>query len=238
MNTTGFGKEGWTPEGLGKLAGKTYLITGANTGAGFAAARILLRKGAAVVMLNRSRQKSEWAMADLRKELGANARVSFIRMDLADLSSVREAVAEVLRTVPRIDALICNAAVAQVAKQSFTVDGFESQLGINHYGHFLLTNLLFARVEESRGRIVVVSSEGYKMGLKTIQFDDMNFDANYHPNTTYCHSKLAQMMFAYELQRRIAEANRKVRCTFATPELPIPPSSTKILPCSLASPFP
>nr|WP_211097057.1 SDR family NAD(P)-dependent oxidoreductase [Neolewinella litorea] len=112
MNTIGFGKQGWTPERLGNSAGKTYLTTGANTGAGFAAARILLRKGAAVVMLNRSRQKSERAMADLRKELGANARVSFTRMDLADFSSVREAAAEVLRMVPRIDALICNAAVA------------------------------------------------------------------------------------------------------------------------------
>nr|WP_211097058.1 hypothetical protein [Neolewinella litorea] len=105
-----------------------------------------------------------------------------------------------------------------MAKQSFTVDGFESQLGINHYGHFLLTNLLFGRVEESRGRIVVMSSEGYKMGLKTIQYDDMNFDANYHPNTTYCHSKLAQMMFAYELQRRIAVANRKVKVYVCHPE--------------------
>ena len=74
--------------------------------------------------------------------------------------------------------MICNAAIAQVAKQELTPDGFESQLGINHYGHFLLVNLLFAKVEQTKGRIVVVASEGYKMGLKKIQFEDMNWDKN------------------------------------------------------------
>lgn len=106
--------------------------------------------------------------------------------------------------------LICNAAVAQIAKQEFTVDGFESQLGINHYGHFLLVNLLFDKINNSKGRIVVVSSEGYKMGLKKIQFDDMNFDKNYNPMKTYCHSKLAQMMFAYELQDRVKDASKDI----------------------------
>ncbi|MEM7372391.1 MAG: SDR family oxidoreductase [Bacteroidota bacterium] len=209
MNT--FGKQGWTPERLGSLNGKTYLITGANTGAGFEASRMLLSKGAEVVMLNRNEQKSNQAIADLKGQFGADAKVSFIKMDLAALASVRNAAEEVMKKVPKIDALMCNAAVAQVAKQTFTPDGFESQLGINHYGHFLLVNLLFDHVEKSKGRIVVVASEGYKMGLKTIQFEDMNFDKNYHPNNTYCHSKLAQMMFAYELQDRIHAANKDVK---------------------------
>jgi len=117
----------------------------------------------------------------------------------------------VLAQLPRIDALICNAAIAQVAKQEFTVDGFESQLGVNHFGHFLLCGLLFDRIESSQGRIVVVGSEGYKMGLKTIQLDDMNFDKHYNPMNAYCHSKLAQMMFAYELQRRIERASKPVK---------------------------
>lgn len=94
-------------------------------------------------------------------------------MDLADLSSVREAGGEVLKTVPQIDALMCNAAIAQVPTQEFTVDGFESQLGTNHYGHFVLCGMLFDRIEESKGRIVVVASLGYKMGLKTILQSDM-----------------------------------------------------------------
>ena len=210
MADTTFGPQGWTPDRLGTLKGKTYLITGANAGAGFQAARTLLTKGAKVVMLNRSTEKSYAAIATLKGEFGADTDVNFIRMDLASFASVREAAAEVLNAVPQIDALICNAAIAQVPTQKLTVDGHESMLGTNHYGHFLLAGLLFNRIEDSNGRIVVVSSLGYNMGIKTIQFDDMNWDKNYHQNRTYCQSKLAQMMFAYELQDRLAAVNRNV----------------------------
>ena len=206
--TNPFGPKGWTPDRLGDLGGKTYLITGANSGTGFQAARTLLAKGAKVVMLNRSVDKSQAAIAKLQEELGASAELTFIRTDLASLASVWEAAGEVLETVPRIDALICNAAIAQVPTQKLTEDGFESMLGTNHYGHFLLCGLLFPRIEQSKGRIVVVSSLGYNMGIKTIQFDDMNWDENYHQNKTYSQSKLAQMMFAYELQDRLAAAGR------------------------------
>jgi NAD(P)-dependent dehydrogenase (short-subunit alcohol dehydrogenase family) len=208
MADTTFGPKGWTPERLGDLLGKTYIITGANAGAGFQAARTLLKKNAKVVMLNRSAEKSEAAIADLKQEFGANADVSFIRMDLSVLDSVREAAEEVLKTVLRIDALINNAAIAQVPTRKLTVDGFESQLGTNHYGHFLLNGLLFDRIAESKGRIVFVASLGYNMGLKTIKFDDMNWDEGYGANTAYSQSKLAQMMFAYELQDRLAAAGR------------------------------
>ncbi len=208
MADTTFGPKGWTPERLGSLAGKTFVITGANSGAGFQAARTLLAKNANVVMLNRSSDKSQAAIAELKTEFGSDAEVGFIRMDLASLASVRDAAVEVLASLPRIDALICNAAIAQVPKQRLTDDGFESMLGTNHYGHFLLCGLLFERIEQTEGRIVVVSSLGYNMGIKTIQFDDMNWDKNYHQNRTYSQSKLAQMMFAYELQDRLAAANR------------------------------
>lgn len=211
MTDNKFGKKGWTPERLGDLSGKTYVITGANTGAGYQASKILLAKGAEVVMLNRNETKSNKAIGELKGQFGADAKVSFIKMDLASLASVRASARELTEHVAQIEALICNAAVAQIAKQEFTSDGFESQLGINHYGHFLLVNLLFDRVEQAGKRIVVVGSEGYKMGLKTIQFEDMNFDKNYHPNNTYCHSKLAQIMFAYELQHRIREAKKETR---------------------------
>ncbi|WP_412063408.1 SDR family oxidoreductase [Rubrivirga sp. IMCC45206] len=208
MSTTTFGPKGWTPDRLDSLEGKTFLITGANAGAGFQAARTLLQKDATVVMLNRSVEKSQAAIAELKDELGADADVSFIRTDLASLASVRQAAAEVLQTLPRIDALVCNAAIAQVPTQRLTEDGFESQLGTNHYGHFLLCGLLFDRIEASHGRIVVVASLGYNMGIKTIQFDDMNWDEGYAANTVYSQSKLAQMMFAYELQDRLAAAVR------------------------------
>ncbi|WP_281992696.1 SDR family oxidoreductase [Sulfitobacter geojensis] len=209
MADTTFGPKGWTPERLGDQSGKTYIITGANAGAGFQAARILLKKNAKVVMLNRSAKKSEAAIVDLKQEFGAKADVSFIPMDLSVLDSVREAAEEVLRTVPRVDALINNAAIAQVPTRKLTVDGFESQLGTNHYGHFLLNGLLFDRIAQSKGRIVVVASLGYNMGLKTIKFADMNWDKGYGANIAYSQSKLAQMMFAYELQDRLAAAGRK-----------------------------
>ncbi len=208
MPDTTYGPKGWLPDRLGDLAGKTYLITGANAGAGFQAARTLLRKNAKVVMLNRSAEKSQVAVAELKSEFGSDAEVSFIRMDLASLASVREAAGEVLNSVPRIDALICNAAIAQVPTRKLTEDGFESQLGTNHYGHFQLCGLLFDQIEASKGRIVVVASLGYNMGLKTIKFDDMNWEEGYGPNTAYSQSKLAQMMFAYELQDRLATAGR------------------------------
>lgn len=210
MADTQFGPKGWTPERLGSLAGKTYLITGANAGAGFQASRILLSKGAKVVMLNRSAEKSTKAVSELKEEFGDNADVGFVRMDLSSLASVREAAAEVLKTVPQIDALICNAAIAQVPTQKLTVDGFESQMGTNHYGHFVLCGMLFDRIEASQGRIVVVASLGYKLGIRTIQFDDMNWDKNYSANPVYSQSKLAQMMFAYELQDRVKAAQKNV----------------------------
>ena len=209
MADTTFGPKGWTPERLSDQSGKTYVITGANAGAGFQAARILLKKSAKVVMLNRSAEKSEAAIADLKQQFGGQADVSFIRMDLSVLDSVREAAGEVLKTVPRIDALINNAAIAQVPTRKLTVDGFESQLGTNHYGHFLLNGLLFDRIAETGGRIVVVASLGYNMGLKTIKFDDMNWNEGYGANTAYSQSKLAQMMSAYELQDRLAATGRK-----------------------------
>ncbi|MBT8164417.1 MAG: SDR family oxidoreductase [Acidimicrobiia bacterium] len=212
-----FGPNGWTLERLGSLVGKTYVITGANAGAGFQASRVLLSKGARVVMLNRSAEKSTAAVKDLKEEFGQGADVSFVPMDLAVQASVRDAAAEVLKTVPQIDALICNAAIAQVPTQKITVDGFESQLGTNHYGHFTLCGMLFDRIEESKGRIVVVASLGYKMGLRTIQFDDMNWDKNYNANRAYSQSKLAQMMFAYELQDKVKAANRNVQAYVCHP---------------------
>ena len=210
MADTQFGPNGWTPERLGSLSGKTFVITGANAGAGFQAARILVSRGASVVMLNRSAGKSAAAITDLKDEFGADVPVRFIRMDLSDLASVRAAAQEVLSTTPRIDALICNAAIAQVPTRQLTVDGFESQLGTNHFGHFVLCGMLFDRLDASQGRIVVVASLGYKLGLRTIQFDDMNWDRSYSANPAYSQSKLAQMMFAYELQNRVKAANRHV----------------------------
>lgn len=208
MSANEFGKQGWTPDRIGSLTGKTYVITGTTSGTGFEASRILLSKGAKVVMLNRNPKKSKDTIEILKRELGNDIDVSFIVMDLAAQESVRKAAEEVLEKVIRIDALMCNAAIAQVPRQTFTVDGFESQLGVNHYGNFLLQGLLYSRIEESKGRIVTVGSMGYNLGIKTIQFDDMNWDKNYSPNGVYSQSKLAQIMCVYELQDRLKKAGK------------------------------
>ena len=208
MSKNQFGKKGWTPERVGSLKGKTYIITGTTSGTGFEAAKILLSKGAKVVMLNRNPKKSADTITTLKQELGNHIEASFIEMDLAEQASVKKAAEEILRTIHQIDALICNAAIAQVPKQILTVDGFESQLGVNHYGNFLLQALLYPRIEASKGRIVVVGSMGYNMGIKTIQFDDMNWDNNYSPNSVYSQSKLAQIMCVYELQDRLKQAGK------------------------------
>lgn len=208
--TNPFGPEGWTPDGMTDLQSKTYLITGANTGAGFEASKLLLAKGARVVMLNRNAEKSTTAIKLLKQTLGQHIDISFILMDLADLTSVRRAAALVNSEIAMINGFIANAAVAQVASQQRTAQGFESQRGINHYGHFLLTYLRFDKLEASQGRIVIVGSNGHRMGLKRLQLEDKNFDHNYGAHISYCHSKFAQMMFAYELERRATEAQLAV----------------------------
>ena len=208
MKTTKFGKQGWTPAQIQSLKGKTFVITGTTSGTGFEATKILLSKGAKVVMLNRNPKKAENTLNQLKQLGGKELPVSNIHMDLAEQASVKKAAAEILEKVPQIDALICNAAIAQVPKQVHTVDGFESQMGVNHFGNFLLQGLLYDRIEASNGRIVVVGSLGYNLGIKTIQFDDINWDKNYHPNNVYSQSKLAQIMCVYELQERLKKANK------------------------------
>jgi NAD(P)-dependent dehydrogenase (short-subunit alcohol dehydrogenase family) len=205
MSDLQFGKKGWTPDRIGSLKGKTYIITGATSGTGYEASKILAEKGAKVVMLNRNPEKSKDVVARIKQEIGSNADVSYITMDLGDQAATKE----VLEKVERIDALMCNGAIAQVPTQQFTVDGHESMLGVNHYGHFTLQALLFPLIDKSKGRIVSVGSLGYDMGIKTIQFDDMNWNHNYHQNNTYSQSKLAQIMTVYELQDRLKKAGNK-----------------------------
>ena len=208
MNTNQFGKDGWTPARIKNLKGKTFVITGTTSGTGFEAARILLSKGANVVMLNRNLKKSTDIIATLKQELGNKIEVTSIQMDLAEQASVKKAAEEVLKTIPQIDALICNAAIAQVPKQKLTVDGWESQIGTNYYGNWTLQALLFPLIEKSKGRIVTVGSMGYDMGIKTIKFDDLNWDKDYTPNNAYSQSKLAQIMSIYGLQDRLKEAGK------------------------------
>lgn len=208
-------EKGWTPENIESLKGKTYVITGTTSGTGYEAARILLLKGAKVVMLNRNPEKSAETIQHLKQKLNNNAEVLNIQMDLGVQASVRKAAAEVLDKVERIDALICNGAIAQVPTRKLTVDQFESQLGVNHFGHFTLQGLLFPLIEKSEGRIVTVGSMGYDMGIKTIKFDDINWENDYTPNNAYSQSKLAQIMSIYELQSRLKAAGKTALKAYA-----------------------
>ena len=208
MTKNKFGKKGWTPDRIGDLNGKTFVITGTTSGTGFEAAKILLSKAAMVVMLNRNSKKAEDTIKTLKQELGNHINVLAIKMDLAEQASVKNAAAEVLEKVSRIDALLCNAAIAQVPTRKLTVDGWESQMGTNYFGNFTLQALLFPLIEKSKGRIVTVGSMGYTMGIKTIKFDDLNWDKDYTPNNAYSQSKLAQIMSIYELQDRLKEAGK------------------------------
>lgn len=208
MNANQFGNNGWTPDRIGNLNGKVFVVTGTTSGTGFEATKILLLKGAKVVMLNRNPKKAEDTIAILKQELGNDIDVTNIQMDLSKQASVKKAAKEVLKTVCQIEALICNAAIAQVPKQTLTEDGWESQMGTNYFGNWTLQALLFPLIEKSKGRIVTVGSMGYDMGIKTIKFDDLNWDKGYTPNKAYSQSKLAQIMSMYELQDRLKEAGK------------------------------
>lgn len=208
METNQFGEKGWTPDRIENLNGKLFVVTGTTSGTGFEAAKILLSKGATVEMLNRNPKKAEETIKILKKELGTNIDVSSTELDLSSQASVKKGAEEVLKKVPKIDALLCNAAIAQVPSRVLTVDGWESQMGTNYFGNFTLQALLFQLIEKSKGRIVSVGSMGYDMGIKTIKFDDLNWDKEYTPNNAYSQSKLAQIMSMYELQDKLKKTGK------------------------------
>ena len=200
----------WTENDMPDQSGRVAVITGANTGIGFDTARVLLQRGARVVLacrdLDRARVAAErmTAAADTPGTEPATARVEVARLDLASLDSIRQAADELLSRHARINLLINNAGVMNTPYGT-TRDGFELQFGTNHLGHFALTGLLLERLCQSRGsRIVTVNSLNHRQG--TINFDDLQSTRKYRRETAYSQSKLANLMFTFELQRRLAQA--------------------------------
>jgi NAD(P)-dependent dehydrogenase (short-subunit alcohol dehydrogenase family) len=196
----------WTPDLLPDLNGKTYLITGGNSGIGFEAARMLGKAGGRVLIASRSVQKGNAAVAELNSEIRMDV-AEFVQLDLADLSSVRAASDQIKKSQKSLDAIINNAGIMQTPPQK-TADGFEMQFGTNHLGHFLLNGLLFDLVEAAKGRFVTLSSIAHKYG--TLFLGDVMMSENYTPTQAYGQSKLANLAYALELQRRLEKAGSDV----------------------------
>ncbi len=194
----------WTAEDIPDQTGRVAVITGANSGIGLETARELARKGALVVMGCRSPDKAEAAAADIRDSV-PDARLELRALDLADLASVRSFAAEVAAAHPEIHVLINNAGVMAIPLAR-TADGFEMQLGTNHLGHFALTGLLLPALRAAGdARVVNVSSLAHKF-CRRIDFDDLNWEKGYSKTGAYARSKLANLLFTRELQRRFEQA--------------------------------
>lgn len=192
----------WTANDIPDQTGRTAVVTGANTGLGLETAAALAAQGARVVLAVRNLGKGKEAV-DRITTATPGADVALQELDLGSLASVREAAAQLRATHDRIDLLINNAGVMYPPK-STTADGFEMQFGTNHLGHFALTGLLLDRLLPVPGsRVVTVSSVGHRIRA-AIHFDDLQWERSYSRVGAYGQSKLANLLFTYELQRRLA----------------------------------
>ncbi|XP_031603284.1 retinol dehydrogenase 11-like isoform X1 [Oreochromis aureus] len=199
-----FGLKKWIAGGVchskARLDGKTVLITGANTGIGKETAVDMARRGARVILACRDMEKANKAAEEVKKRSG-NDSVIVRKLDLASLQSIRQLAKDVLASEERLDVLINNAGIMSCPKWK-TEDGFEMQFGVNHLGHFLLTNCLLDLLKKSSpSRIVNVSSLAHERGQ--IYFDDINQDKDYQPWRSYAQSKLANVLFTRELANRL-----------------------------------
>jgi len=185
----------WTAADIPGLAGRTAVVTGATAGIGFATAKALGERGAHVVLAVRDEARGAEAAARIA---GSTA---VARLDLAALDSVRRAAADIVERYPRVDLLVNNAALWSPTRAE-TGDGFELQFGVNHLGHFAFTGLLLGRMLASPGsRIVTVSSVSHRGGR--LDLADLPMAAGYQHGAAYARSKLANLLFAFELQRRL-----------------------------------
>lgn len=194
----------WTANNLPALEGRTALVTGANSGLGLATAQALAQRGAQVILACRGADKALAAIDTIRAAV-PQATLAFLPLDLSSLDSVRAAAAQVRAQHPRLDLLINNAGI-MATQYGRTRDGFELQFGTNHLGHFALTGLLLDVLNATPGaRVVTVSSIAHRSG--TLPLDDLNWErARYSRSRAYGRSKLANLMFALELDRRLRKA--------------------------------
>lgn len=194
----------WNADNIDTQAGRIAIVTGANSGIGYITALELARKGAIVVVAARSERLGREAVARIKAE-PIDGDVIFMPLDLASVASIRAFVADFTSRYDRLDLLINNAGV-MMPPPSETEDGFELQFGTNHLGHFALTGLLIDRLTSTpNARVVTVSSNAHRRGK--IDFDDMHSrDKKYGALESYGQSKVANLLFTYELQRRFETA--------------------------------
>ena len=193
----------WTAENIPDLTGRVAVVTGANSGIGYEVARALARKDAIVILACRDKDKGEAALKQIDRDY-ARAKAEHLQLDLSDLASVRRFADEFTSNYSRLDILVNNAGI-MVPPFAKTADGFELQFGTNHLGHFALTGLLLdLLVGTSQARVVTVSSGGHRFGK--IDFDNLNAEKGYDRQRAYAQSKLANLLFTYELQRRFESA--------------------------------
>jgi len=204
----------WSEKDIPDQAGRVAIVTGANSGIGWSAARALAEKGAEVILACRNLQKAADALSGIRARAPqANVRVE--SLDLASLASVRAFTERMQRELPKLDLLVNNAGIMAIPR-ALTADGFEMQIGTNHLGHFALTGLLLSKLTATRGsRVVTVSSGVHHYGR--IDFDDLMSERKYHKWRAYCQSKLANLLFALELDRRLRKSDAGVLSVAAHP---------------------
>jgi NAD(P)-dependent dehydrogenase (short-subunit alcohol dehydrogenase family) len=206
--------DGWDVQDIPDQTGRTAIVTGANSGLGLVTARELARAGASVVMACRNMEKSHAAIEELRAAV-PEAQVQLDELDLASLASVRGFAERFRATHDGLDLLINNAGVMAPPRRR-TADGFELQFGTNHLGHFALTNALLEQMEGTDdARVVTLSSTAHKMGR--INFDNLNGDRHYFRWNAYGQSKLANLLFMLELDRRLRGSGSTVKSLAAHP---------------------
>jgi NAD(P)-dependent dehydrogenase (short-subunit alcohol dehydrogenase family) len=204
----------WTERDAPDLSGKVAVVTGANSGIGLEAVRMLAHKGAEVVMACRNAAKAESAASAVRAEV-PKAKVRVESLDLSNLASVRSFAEKMGRELTRLDLLVNNAGIMAIPR-ALTADGFEMQLGTNHLGHFALTGLLLGKVLATESaRVVTVSSGAHHFGR--MDFDDLMGERRYEKWRAYGQSKLANLLFFHELDRRLKRAGKTQKSVAAHP---------------------
>jgi NAD(P)-dependent dehydrogenase (short-subunit alcohol dehydrogenase family) len=208
-------KHNWTLSDIPDQKGKIVIITGANSGVGFEAVKALSKKNATIVMAVRSLDKGEEALAKL-SENGAETNVSLMQLDLSDLDSVHHFALAFKAKYDRLDILMNNAGVMYPAKKEITKQGFELQVGTNHLGHFTLTGLLLDVIKNTAHSRVVMQSSLAHINAR-IRLDDLNWEKAYSKMGAYGQSKLANLLFTYELDRRLKANHIDAMATAAHP---------------------